>query len=246
MLLQRCRQVCLGQGAFNLDSLGTPKQAVEIDPDRLSLLNELFELIDANGNGTLDREELGKVMVNAGMFLQLVHNGRNNTSMGKDAFVTWAYLNVVRSLSEDKVQRMTKLLKVVAAAKGSSSSAVFDGLDLNRDKELALSEFQLVLGAKEALLFSTLLQQINTVSPVEKEGSVTKDEFALWATSKREEYKSFVVQLLDIRAIVTTGVFALFDKVVSKVHKVLKKEREQKAAGAASSNLAPAYSPAVR
>jgi Ca2+-binding EF-hand superfamily protein len=258
MLLRRCRQVCLGDKAFALDSLGNQnnnqEQLKTIDPARRSLLNELFKLVDANENGVLDREELEKVMQNPGLFLTLVNDGLSSSAMGKDAFIAWSHTNIVKNLSDGKVKRMRKLLQVVSKIpEDSTAEAVFERLDLDGNNTLSLAEFQQVLGEREALFFSQLDNKITEGAPAKKRGYVTKEEFVLWASSNQEEYQSFIGHLLEIRLVVTRGVFALFDKVALKVQKNQREENSaergasgvnERRNGTAMTQLAPPYCPA--
>jgi hypothetical protein len=79
-----------------------PKEAVEVpgvaETPRDTLLQKLFGIVDQNNSGTLDVQELAKVMDNADEFLR-VCDADSDSMITRQEFLDWSSNHIVRHLT---------------------------------------------------------------------------------------------------------------------------------------------------
>jgi hypothetical protein len=94
----------------------------------------LFNMLDADGNGFLRISELNFLgMRHADLFIGLCDQNLDNR-ISKSEFCDWTFANIVLHLSDDDVQRTSKLCRISRAGRSFRDPEIpvmFDALDID-------------------------------------------------------------------------------------------------------------------
>jgi hypothetical protein len=168
-----------------------------LNSEREELLHGLFEIADQNNNGSLDIDELRKIMPNAEVFLSVVDTSHDSV-ISMQEFKAWSDAELMDYIPADHVVRLNKLIKLARCGKRMRNGEgevlppdVFNALDMNGDSALSLDEIDTVLGA-DAPHF------VGPLRALEKNGTISKPDFDSWCTANPEDFKKLLSMLLEI------------------------------------------------
>ena len=168
-----------------------------LNSQREELLHGLFEIADQNDNGSLDIDELRKIMPNAEVFLSVVDTSKDHV-ISMQEFKAWSDAELMDYIPADHVARLNKLIKLARCGKrlrtgdgNVTADDVFGALDMNGDNSLSLDEIDTVLGA-DAPHF------VGPLRKLEKNGLISRHDFDMWCTNNPEDFKKLLSMLLEI------------------------------------------------
>jgi Ca2+-binding EF-hand superfamily protein len=187
-----------------------------LNSEREELLHGLFEIADQNDNGSLDIDELRKIMPNAEVFLSVVDTSHDSV-ISMQEFKAWSDAELMDYIPADHVVRLNKLIRLARCGKrmrngeGEIQPAdVFSALDMNGDQALSLDEIDTVLGA-DAPHF------VGPLRNIEKDGAISQPDFVGWCEANPEDFKKLLSMLLEINEQALSGIMQLYSKFANKV-----------------------------
>jgi Ca2+-binding EF-hand superfamily protein len=162
--------------------------ASDPDKERSKLLQGLFDIADQDDSGSLDIDELRRIMPNADAFLAAVDTDTDGViSMAE--FKAWSDGNIVHRLPVAHIARLNKLVQLARCGKSLNNGRrvepreIFYALDVNGDSELALDEIKSVFGGDTLEIIGPLVDLLE-----QKHQALGEADFCEWCIRNHGDY----------------------------------------------------------
>jgi Ca2+-binding EF-hand superfamily protein len=160
--------------------------ASDPDEERSKLLQGLFDIADQDESGSLDIDELRRIMPDADAFLTAVDTDADSViSMAE--FKAWSDANLV--LPADQIARLNKLVQLARCGKSLNNGRsvepqeIFHALDVNGDSELSIDEIKSVFGGDTLQIIGPLVDLLE-----QKHQALSEADFCEWCSRNHGDY----------------------------------------------------------